>query len=262
MSTLTQILIATITAGALSALTASVVLLLRPARLRRLVPHFVSYAIGALLGVAFLGLIPRAMAGMDAEGSHAIGATLVAGILLFFLLEKFVLWRHCHHGDDCEAHGVSEVDHGGKAASGMLVLIGDGLHNLVDGLVIGAAFLTDPRLGVVTTIAVISHEIPQELGDFGVLLDAGFDRTAAFLWNLLAAGAVMVGGVIAYLALAEAQALLPYVLALAAASFIYVAVADLIPGLHRRVNAGATLGQISLILLGLGSVYGSSLLFH
>lgn len=260
MGELAWIALFTGAAGLLSAGTASLVLLMPGRHLDRLIPHFVSFATGALLGAAFLALIPHAMTDQGVDGLHSISATLALGILLFFVLEKAVLWRHCHHGEYCETHGL-DVREAGKA-SGVLILVGDGIHNLVDGIVIGAAFLADPHLGVVTAVAVMAHEIPQELGDFGILLDAGFDRLSAFLWNLVSASAVLLGGLLAYLALGQAQALLPYVLALAAASFIYIAVADLMPGLHRKVTAGASTVQVVLIVVGVGVVAGGHALVH
>ena len=141
-----------------------------------------SFATGTLLGAAFLGLIPHALDANGAGGAHRIGAALLLGILLFFLLEKFVLWRHCHD-DPCEMHSPSDATR--DAASARLILVGDGLHNLIDGVLIAAAFLTDPRLGLVTALAVFAHEIPQEVGDLAVLLHGGYSRRQALVLNLL-----------------------------------------------------------------------------
>lgn len=237
------------------------------------VPMLVSYAIGALLGAAFLEVLPHAL-----EGGADIELTLsvvLGGILLFFVLEKLVLWRHCHH-ESCVSHGLPQpVAQDGKyrlakpaplqyakpAAgthrhdrSGMLIVIGDSFHNLVDGVLIAAAFMQDVKLGVVTAMAIIAHEIPQEVGDYLILLNAGYSRWRAFLLNLLSSFATLAGGLLAYFGLLEAQEWVPVLLALAASSMIYVAVADLIPGLHQRTELRATVAQISLIVLGVLSV--------
>jgi zinc and cadmium transporter len=252
LSTLALIVAFTALGGLLSALAASVMLLLGPARRSSLLPHLVSFATGALLGAAFLGLIPHALEAGGSGSAHRVGLALLAGILSFFVLEKFVLWRHCHD-DPCEAHSP---DHEARdAASAWLILAGDSLHNLIDGVLIAAAMLTDTRLGVVTALAVVAHEIPQEVGDLAILLHGGFSRARALLLNLLSSLMSVVGGVLAYFALGEAMHLLPYALALAAASFIYVAVADLIPGLHRRVDFKTGVEQLLLIGLGVTVIY-------
>ncbi len=246
----------TLLGGILSALAASVFLLVPAPGRTRVLPHLVSFATGALLGAAFLALLPRAFVGTTGE---SVGLTVLAGLLAFFMLEKAVLWRHCHH-DECEAHGPGDKQR--DAASGVLVLVGDGIHNLLDGVLIAAAFLTDFHLGVVTSVAVVAHEIPQEVGDLAVLLNAGFTRRRAFTINVLASLASVLGGVVAYFWLERTQELLPFVLAVAAASFVYVAVADLIPGLHRRVDGRASLFQILLIGGGVGVIYLTRLAVH
>ncbi len=252
MSTLALIVAFTALGGLLSALAASAMLLLDPARRGSLLPHLVSFATGALLGAAFIGLIPHALEAGGPGSAHRVGLALLAGILSFFVLEKFVLWRHCHD-DPCEAHSP---DHDARdAASAWLILAGDSLHNLIDGVLIAAAMLTDPSLGVVTALAVVAHEVPQEVGDLAILLNGGFSRTRALLLNLLSSLMSVVGGVLAYFALGDAMHLLPYALAFAAASFIYVAVADLIPGLHRRVDLKTGVEQLLLIGLGVAVIY-------
>lgn len=250
MALLTWIILFSLLGGVLSVLAASVFLLLRETARSRLLPHLVSFAIGALLGAAFLALLPHAMEGV--ENFHVLGLTVLLGILAFFLLEKMVLWRHCH-ADECELH--APVPEHGSPAAGNLILIGDGLHNLVDGVLIAAAFLTDIHLGIVTSLAVAAHEIPQEVGDFAVLLHSGFSRGKALLFNVLSSLTTIVGALLAYWSLAGVQEVLPYILAVAAASFIYIAVADLIPGLHKRPHLGATIQQISLILAGVLVIY-------
>ena len=246
-----MILLATALAGALSALLAGFFLLLPKSTRDRVMPHSVSFATGALLATALLALIPHAIQGAGPFKVHAIGMALLAGIAIFFVLEKFLLWRHCHTEavESAQCH-----EHHRRDASGWLTLVGDGLHNFIDGVLIAAAFLTDPHLGVVTTLAILAHEIPQEVGNFAVLMHAGFSRTRAFVWNLGTSLTSVLGGLIGWFALREAMALLPYALAVAAASLIYVAVADLIPGLHRRTDLRASLAQVAWIAVGVGVV--------
>ena len=254
MSTLGLIVLFTAFSGFLSALAASSFLALGEARRAAVLPHLVSFATGTLLGAAFLGLIPHALDGAGPGSTHRIGLALLVGILLFFLLEKFVLWRHCHD-DPCEMHSPGHDAR--DRASANLILAGDTFHNLLDGVLVAAAFMTNPQLGIVTALAVFAHEIPQEVGDLAILLHGGFSRARAMTLNLVSSLTSVVGGVIAYYALSTALGFLPYALALAAASFIYVAVADLIPGLHRRVDFRASLGQILFIALGVGLVYAT-----
>ena len=215
-------------------LTASTFMLLGDAARVSLVPWLISYAVGTLLGVALLALLPEAL-GMIAP-APALG-TLLGGVLTFFLLEKLVIWRHCHDGHECEVHTSS-------AAS--LVIIGDAFHTFVDGAVIAAAVLTSIPLGLTTAIAVAAHEIPQEVGDVAILLRAGYSRSRALLLNLMSA----VGGVLGALAmLAASKSLpnaLPYVLSFASGSFLYVAMSDLIPDLHR---GGLKVGPVAQLVL-------------
>jgi zinc and cadmium transporter len=281
-SLLLWIVVSTTLGGALSALGASVVLLLPVAALNRLLAPLVSFAIGTLLGAALLALLPEALESPGIAGAHTILIAVLLGLLGFFLLEKLVIWRHCHV-EECEVHGSTGVAgdrssgaaevHAGHAhstaveraqqrAAGSLILVGDGIHNLVDGVLIAAAFLTSVELGVVTSIAVIAHEIPQELGDFAVLLHSGFSRAKALFYNVLSSVTTVVGGVVAYFSLGTAQQAVPYVLAIAAASFLYVAVADLIPGLHKRPELGATLQQIVLITAGVALIYATHSAMH
>jgi zinc and cadmium transporter len=252
VNTLGLIVIFTVLGGVLSALAASVFLALGERRRAALLPHLVSFATGTLLGAAFLGLIPHAIDSQGPGASHPTGLALLLGILTFFLLEKFVLWRHCHD-DPCEMHAPSHAAR--DAASARLILAGDSFHNALDGVLIAAALMTDTRLGIVTAVAVFAHEIPQEVGDLAILLHGGLTRRRAFTLNLLTSLTSVVGGVIAYFTLGAALHMLPYALAFAAASFIYVAVADLIPGLHRRVDLRAGLEQVLFIGLGVAVVY-------
>jgi zinc and cadmium transporter len=209
----------------------------------------ISYAIGALLGAAFLEILPHALEHGD---PHRMTATVLFGILAFFVLEKLVLWRHCHH-DHCEAHDAQAPSHD-HGRSGLLILIGDTFHNFVDGILIAAAFLERTELGIVTALAIIAHEIPQEVGDYVILLHSGYSRARALAFNLLSSLATLVGASLAYFALSQLTTWVPTLLGLGAASMIYVAVADLIPGLHKRTELKATLQQISLIGLGIASI--------
>ena len=218
MSLLTWIIVFCLIGGVLSVLAAGLFLVLREELRNSLLPHLVSFATGALLGAALLGLLPHALAAAGPADMHVIPMAVLLGLLGFFLLEKLVLWRHCH-ADHCEVH-APETGHRQQSA-GTLILIGDGLHNFLDGMLIAGAFLTDIHLGVVTSIAVAAHEIPQEVGDFAVLLHSGYSRGRAFLYNVLSSATTVIGGVLAYYALQDLEPLLPYVLAVAASSFIY-----------------------------------------
>ncbi|HAF43687.1 MAG TPA: ZIP zinc transporter [Gallionellaceae bacterium] len=211
----------------------------------------VSYAIGALLGAVFLDILPEAIE--LSPSVAAVSGTVLVGILLFFTLEKVLIWRHCHH-DHCEVHEpheISEHDHG---RSGTMVIVGDTFHNFVDGIIIAAAFLVDVNLGIITSLAIIAHEIPQEVGDFAILLHSGYTKLRAFQMNLISSFATLVGGVLGYVALRDMQYLVPYLLALASSSMIYVAVADLIPGLHKRTQMRDTVQQVLLISAGVLTV--------
>ena len=259
MSTLFLIVVFTVLGGAISAFLAGAFLLLPEAKRQRLVPHLVSFATGALLGAALLALLPHAVDGAGPGNTHRVGLALVIGILAFFVLEKLVLWRHCHD-DPCEAHAPH--DHHRDKASATLILWGDGFHNLLDGVLIAAAFMTDTHLGIVTAIAVFAHEVPQEVGDLAILVNSGLSRSRAMVLNVIASLTSVVGGVIAYFALGTALEALPYALAVAAASFLYIAVADLIPGLHRRVDARTSIEQVVLILLGMAVIFFSHKFAH
>lgn len=261
MSTLPLILLFTVGSGVLSAAIASAFLLLPEARRHRLLPHLVSFATGTLLGAALLALLPHAVEGAGPGQTHVVGLALLAGILFFFVLEKFVLWRHCHD-EPCEAHAPVPSDHHRRRASATLILWGDGFHNTLDGVLIAAAFLTDPHLGIVTAIAVFAHEIPQEVGDLAILVNGGMSRARALWANVAVSLTSVLGAVAAYFALGYALHVLPYALAIAAACFLYVAVADLIPGLHRRVDAGTSLQQVALIVAGMAVIYFSHALAH
>jgi zinc and cadmium transporter len=262
LTNLLWIILATTVSGVLSVLAAGIFLAL-PARAREgALPHLVSFATGALLGAALLALIPHAVEGAGIENVHEVGIALIAGIALFFVLEKFLLWRHCHD-DHCVEHPVGDAhghehahqhEQARKKASGALVLVGDALHNVLDGVLIAAAFLTDVHLGIVTALAIMAHEIPQEVGNFAVLLNSGMSRRRALVLNLLTSLTAVIGGIVGFFALKQALVALPFALAVAAASLLYVAVADLIPGLHRRVDARSSVTQVVLIGLGIALI--------
>jgi zinc and cadmium transporter len=320
-----SIILFTAVGGIASAAFAGLFLLLPERTGQRMLPHFVSFATGALIGAALLGLLPEAMEAMGPGGAHSIGIALIVGLGVFFIIEKLVLWRHAHshenegsteHEDSTarQAHrgdgdcgrdsptpdptpGHSGHDHGQGAhdrtlgghahkgldpshhrrgrghhnhdhgrdpggASGVLVLIGDSIHNALDGVLIAAAFLTNVPLGLVTTMAVAAHEIPHRVGDFAILVHAGMSRQRAMFLNMATGLASVVGGIVAYFGLSKAQEALPYALALAAAGFLYIAVAGLIPGLHRRADPRTSLAQVLLMGLGVGVIAWAESLTH
>lgn len=256
MTTLTWIISATLLGGVLSVAVAGALALKAKASQ---IPVLISYAVGALLGAVFIELLPEAFE--RAESAHSMAATILVGILLFFVLEKLVLWRHCHV-EECEAHDppipVVHSHHGhdhDHGRSGLMIVIGDTFHNFVDGILVAAAFLANTELGIVTALAIIAHEIPQEVGDFLILLHSGYTKRAAFALNILSSAAMVLGGVIAYYALQTMEQWIAPLLGLAAASMLYVSVADLIPGLHRRPELRATAQQVVLIGLGIGTIW-------
>lgn len=240
--TLGWILVASVAGGTLSAGLAAASLAVRASW----VPMLVSFAIGALLGAAFLEIIPHAF---EIGEAHQVAFAILAGIFGFFVLEKLLLWRHCHT-EDCEVH--DQQHDGGR--SGALIVVGDTVHNFLDGVLIAAAFLQSIELGVVTAVAIIAHEIPQEVGDFLILLHSGYTKARALAMNVLSSAATVVGGVIGYYSLRVVIELEAILLGFVAASMIYVAVADLIPGLHRRPQLRDTAVQALLIALGIGAI--------
>jgi zinc and cadmium transporter len=268
--------------GIASAAFAVVFLWVREEHSSRILPHFISFATGALLGAALLALLPEAIEGAGPAGAHRIGLALLAGLAVFFVIEKLVLWWHAHahdeasadaracaqHADDPPAvHAARHPaghghEHARDHASGVLVLVGDSLHNTLDGVLIAAAFLTSVPLGVVTTFAVAAHEIPHRVGDFAILVQAGLSRPRALMLNLATGIASVLGAAGAYFGLRQALGALPYALAFAAAGFLYIAVAGLIPGLHRRVDARTSATQVILIALGVALIAGAERWAH
>ncbi|HJY06162.1 MAG TPA: ZIP family metal transporter [Bryobacteraceae bacterium] len=264
MSILAWIIVTSLFGGMLSVLFAAALTLNTRASW---VQMLVSYAIGALLGAAFLNALPEALE--LSKNPAQMTATVLFGILLFFILEKLVLWRHCHAAE-CEAHdrlpgaaivAIPSSDQHDHGRSGMMIMLGDTFHNFVDGILIAAAFMADVQLGIVTSIAIIAHEIPQEAGDFLILLNSGYTRRQALLFNLFSSAATLLGGLSTYFMLQDMNHFIPSLLGLAAASMIYVAMSDLIPGLHKRPEIGATVQQVALITLGISSLWLAGSLF-
>jgi zinc and cadmium transporter len=245
MPILAWIIATTLVGGILSVVAAAAFALrARPAQVSLLI----SYAIGTLLGAAFLEILPHAFE--LSPSAERVSATVLIGILLFFVLEKLMLWRHRHEGPGEEQHDHS--DHGRIAT---MVIVGDTFHNCVDGVIIAGAFLVSVELGIITALAIITHEVPQEVGDFLVLLHSGYSKFQAFAFNILSSIAMFVGGVLAYYGLQSVHQWVPLLLGIAAASMIYVSVADLIPGLHQRRELQATVQQVLLIVAGIATIW-------
>lgn len=281
--TLLYIMLASVAGGLVSVLLAALVAWrIQP----RLIPLFVSYAVGALLGVVFLDLLPHIFE--KSARTHDAAVWILVGILAFFVLEKFVLWRHDHdhagqaesaiagirarqkngpnhdHAGDhshSDGHAHAHADRhapapeGGQRSSAWMIIIGDGFHNFTDGFAIAAAFMADEKLGILTAIAIVAHELPQELGNFLVLIHSGFSKTRALFWNIVSSFATLAGGLIAYFAIKNFEQYALIFLCFAASSMIYVAIADLIPGLHKRTSLKESLLQIALIGLGVASIW-------
>lgn len=214
-----------------------ILLLLRENVWRPLISFLVSFAVGTLLGGAFLGLLPEAL---EKAGSLQVFSTVLASIVLFFILEKWVSWRHCHD-PECPTDRVA----------GELILLGDAIHNFFDGIVIAASFLSAPELGVSSALAVVAHEVPQEIGDFGILLHSGYGKGRALGYNLLSSATTPLAAVLTYFALSSIQPLIPYVLAISASSFLYIAMSDLVPGLHRVISLRKAAVQVVFIVSGI-----------
>jgi zinc and cadmium transporter len=256
---LSQILLATFAAGLLSVLAAA---LISQRWLKGAVHQLVSLSAGLLLATAVLHLLPEAIE--SGASLHQLCATLLAGLVGFFLLEKLSIMRHSHHyeGDGhghAHGHDLEEAGPGGT-----LILVGDAIHNFADGVLIAAAFAVDAGLGWLTTFAIATHEVPQEIGDFILLLNAGYSRARALLFNGLAGLAAVAGGLVGYFALEAGKGLQPYVLMVAAASFIYIALADLVPDLHRQSRRArwGWLNQFALMMVGVGIIALLTLRLH
>lgn len=249
--TLTYIILATVFGGLASVAAAA---FLSMTLLAGAVQRLVSLSAGLLLATAVLHMIPEAFeSGVDL---HALSATLLAGLIGFFVLEKLAVLRHSHHYEG-DGHGHQHGHDADEAGpGGTLILVGDAIHNFADGVMIAAAFMVDVKLGIVTTAAIATHELPQEIGDFIVLLNAGYTRRRALLFNGLASLSGVLGGVVGYLALGTTERLLPHALMLASASFIYIALADLVPDLHRQTlrRSHGWLSQFLLMIAGVAII--------
>jgi zinc and cadmium transporter len=242
---LISILLATTLAGVLSISAAAVFSF---ALLSKMVERMVSLSVGIMLSTSLLHALPEAFeSGADPRN---LFAALLAGLLAFFMLEKLAVLRHSHHHEGDGHHHAHGHDKHEAGRAGWMILLGDGMHNFTDGILIAAAFLADPQLGIVTGVAIIAHEIPQEIGDFIVLLNAGFSRTRAYVYNLLCSLLAVAGGLLGYYTLDKASSLIPYVLVFASSGFIYIAVSDLMPQMQRRATLKETVPQVLLIALG------------
>ena len=247
--TLVSILLATTIAGVASITAAA---LFSFSLLSRMVERMVSLSVGIMLSTSLLHALPEAFE--SRADPRSLFATLLAGLLGFFLLEKLAILRHSHHHEgDGHAHGDGHDAHEAGRA-GWMILVGDGLHNFTDGILIAAAFLANPKLGVVTGLAIIAHEIPQEIGDFIVLLNAGFSRTRAYVYNLICSLMAVIGGLLGYFTLERGMQAIPFVLVFASSGFIYIAVSDLMPQMQRRASLRETVPQVLLVALGVGIV--------
>lgn len=227
----------------LVSLAGAVTLALKEKTLNKILIALVGFSAGALMGGAFLHILPEALE----KGGSIVPLLVLAGFCLFFVLEKILYWRHCHAGR-CDVHAFTYLN-----------LVGDGVHNFVDGLVIAAAFSQNVPLGIATTMAVLAHEIPQELGDFGVLVYGGFSKAKALFYNLLSALAAVLGAIIGVLLLGHAQAFAPLLLAFAAGGFVYIAASDLVPELHKEKDLKKSLTAFAFFIAGMAFMYSLTL---
>jgi zinc and cadmium transporter len=238
--TLLLILGASLLGGLLTVLLAGTVLAMRASLVDRALPRLVSFSTGALLGAALMGMIPHAAESLPVA---TVAQVVLAGLILFFVLEKLLVWRHCHK-HDCDVH----------ASSGPLLLVGDAVHNFVDGVVIAGAFLTSTSLGIATALSTIAHEVPQELGEYMVYRRSGYTWRRALFLNAATSLTSVVGAVLGYLFLSQMRAVGPYLLAFAAAGFLYVALADLIPAQRGKMSLRLTLLDLLLVVAGIGVI--------
>ncbi len=245
MQTLLYTILALIAASIGSVALSGSLLLLNNKWLERISSYLLYLAGGTLLGSAILGLIPEATETLDL---HTTMLWLLIGIMFFFLLEKIILWRTCHD-ENCERQ---------NHAAAPMIIIGDAFHNAIDGVVIAASFLTSVELGIFVTISVVLHEIPQELGDFGILIKSGYSRKKAMFYNLLSGSSSLLSGILAYFLLDMVQAAIPYVIAIAAAGFLYISLADLIPEMHKESKPKVSIIQFLLVIAGIAIVMLSS----
>lgn len=236
-------MIAALLAGSVGSVAlAGLMLLLQARRLEQVATHLMYLAGGTLLGASMLGMIPKASSQL---GTQTAMVMVLGGILFFFVLEKIILWRSCHN-KDCHRHDHAAVP---------IILIGDAFHNAIDGIIIAASFLTSPSLGMFATLSVVLHEIPQELGDFGILIKGGLAKKKALLLNILSGSTSIVTGILAWFMLDTMRSLIPYALAFSASSFIYIALADLIPEMHRKTTLKDSIMQFALIIAGIMLIF-------
>jgi zinc and cadmium transporter len=221
---------------------AALLLLFSDKPLMRISTYLSYLAGGTLLGAAFLGMIPNALTVLDAPYVLQI---VLAGIIFFFVLEKIILWRTCRN-KDCERH---------LHAAAPMILVGDAFHNAIDGIVIAASFLTSTELGIFVTLSVVFHEVPQELGDFSILLRSGLSKKKALFYNALSGSSAIVTGILAFYFMQELKSFIPYALAFSASSFLYIAMAELIPEMHKKTKAFESVAQILLIIAGIFIIF-------
>lgn len=238
--TLLLILLSSLVGGVVSVLLAATVLVVRTSLVDRALPRLISFSTGALLGAAMLGMIPHASRTLPVS---TVALVVLAGLITFFVLEKLLVWRHCHK-HDCDVH----------AASGPLLLLGDAFHNFVDGIVLAGAFVASTTLGLAAAVSTVAHEVPQELGEFMVYLRSGYSRKRALVLNSLTSLTTVVGAILGYLFLREMRSVGPYLLAFAAAGFLYVALADLVPSQRGRTSLRLALLDMILLAAGIGVI--------
>lgn len=251
-------ILATILISSIASLT--IAALLSFTTLSKVVERMVSLSVGVMLSTTFLHALPEAFEMTD--NAVLLCEVVLAGLFGFFLLQKLAILRHSHHHEGDGHDHEEDHDKEQAGASGWMILVGDGFHNFTDGIMIAAAFLADFKLGIVTALAIGIHEIPQEVGDFIVLLNAGFTKTRAYVYNLLSSALAIVGGLLGYFLLEKVQFLIPYVLALASSGFIYIAVSDLIPQMQKKVTVKESIPQVILIAIGVAIIYGITHTLH
>jgi len=221
-------------------ITAAIFLMFKRKIQKVLIPCLISYATGTLLTAALLGMIPKAIS--DSNATFVLLFVLI-GIIFFFLLEKTVIWHHCHD-EECSI----------QSAAGPILLIGDSFHNFMDGIVIAAGFLISTNMGIIVSLSVIMHEIPQEIGDFAILLDSGYSKRKALFFNTLSSSATIPAALIGYYVLDIISSVIPFFLAISAASFIYIALTDLTPDLHLKSEITQSIRQIILMIAGICTI--------
>lgn len=230
------------------AFTGQLIIFFGSERIKKNIHYFVSFAVGTMLSVVFLDILPEALEILE---PRTLFSYTLGGFLFFFLLARFLFWYHCHNGT-CEVH---------KKTAGSMILVGDTLHNFIDGIIITLAFTADFRIGVITTFAVLLHEMPQEMGDFFVLLNSGFSKKKALFYNFIVALSTPIGAIITYFFVSNINGFMGPALGIIAGNFLYIAASDLVPELHAGHRKGSTTFlQFGLILLGIFLVYGSCLL--